>query len=236
MVLPPGRARLSTNPAPTGSRNLREDDRHGAGRLQQRRHGRGAAGQDDVRPERNQFRRISADALGVATTPAIVDPHVAAIGPTQLLQIRAGTPRYGSLPSDRLQWWPNSTPTRRIRSSARAPRAAIAAALPSTERIRRRRMSPLVSADDIVTAQTEHIGRGQKRLRFCNMKCWPMSEMGHSRRFWPIRAHVRFTPESDRFSGQCCDVRKVPCVDGSELARAFFTFYSIGRCSHVFGL
>ena len=27
-----------------------------------------------------------------------------------------------------------------------------------------------------------------------------------------------------------------PCVDGSELARAFFTFYSIGRCSHVFGL
>src|ERR1035437_8976910 len=26
------------------------------------------------------------------------------------------------------------------------------------------------------------------------------------------------------------------CVDGSELARAFFTFCSIGRCSHVFGL
>jgi hypothetical protein len=28
----------------------------------------------------------------------------------------------------------------------------------------------------------------------------------------------------------------VPCVDGSVLARAFFTFCSIGRCSHVFGL
>jgi hypothetical protein len=28
----------------------------------------------------------------------------------------------------------------------------------------------------------------------------------------------------------------VPCVDGSGLARAFFTFCSIGRCSHVFGL
>src|SRR5712672_2331501 len=26
------------------------------------------------------------------------------------------------------------------------------------------------------------------------------------------------------------------CVDGSELARDFFTFCSIGRCSHVFGL
>src|SRR5450759_2574125 len=31
-------------------------------------------------------------------------------------------------------------------------------------------------------------------------------------------------------------VRSVPCVDGSGLARAFFTFCSIGRCSHVFGL
>ena len=27
----------------------------------------------------------------------------------------------------------------------------------------------------------------------------------------------------------------MPCVDGSELARAFFTLCSIGRCSHVFG-
>jgi hypothetical protein len=30
--------------------------------------------------------------------------------------------------------------------------------------------------------------------------------------------------------------REVPCVDGSGLARAFFTLCSIGRCSHVFGL
>jgi len=32
------------------------------------------------------------------------------------------------------------------------------------------------------------------------------------------------------------EVRFVPCVDGSGLASAFFTFCSIGRCSHVFGL
>ena len=32
------------------------------------------------------------------------------------------------------------------------------------------------------------------------------------------------------------DVRFGSCVDGSELARAFFTFCRIGRCSHVFGL
>ncbi len=31
-------------------------------------------------------------------------------------------------------------------------------------------------------------------------------------------------------------VRKVPCVDGSELARRIFTFAGVGRCSHVFGL
>jgi uncharacterized protein len=33
-----------------------------------------------------------------------------------------------------------------------------------------------------------------------------------------------------------CRDQHLPCVDGSELARAFFTFCRIGRCSHVFGL
>jgi len=74
--------------------------------------------------------------------------------------------------------------------------------------------------------------------------------LGQSRRFDPLTTTfglpqstdivrpawlVRFVPEADiaRSLGQ---VRKVPCVDGSVLARAFFTFCSIGRCSHVFGL
>ena len=48
-----------------------EHDRHGAGRLQQRRHSRGASGQDDVRRERDQFRRVSANALGIARGPAV---------------------------------------------------------------------------------------------------------------------------------------------------------------------
>src|SRR5882757_9387832 len=42
-------------------------------------------------------------------------------------------------------------------------------------------------------------------------------------------------PRTDIIS-RAYQVRKVPCVDGSGLARAFFTFCSIGRCSHVFGL
>ena len=43
-------------------------------------------GQDDVRRERDQFRRVFANAVGIARAPANVDPHVAAVGPAQLLQ------------------------------------------------------------------------------------------------------------------------------------------------------
>jgi hypothetical protein len=43
-------------------------------------------------------------------------------------------------------------------------------------------------------------------------------------------------PSTTGIVSQTCQVRKVPCVDGSGLARAFFTFCSVGRCSHVFGL
>ena len=44
-------------------------------------------------------------------------------------------------------------------------------------------------------------------------------------------------PLGDYFFSQLpADVRVGSCVDGSGLARAFFTFCSIGRCSHVFGL
>ncbi len=32
------------------------------------------------------------------------------------------------------------------------------------------------------------------------------------------------------------NVRYEPCVDGSGLARTFFTLQHIGRCGHVFGL
>ena len=66
--------------------DLHEHDRHGAGRLLQRPHGGAAWSQDDVRRERDQFRRVSASAVGVARCPADVDPHVAAVGPAQLLQ------------------------------------------------------------------------------------------------------------------------------------------------------
>ena len=77
MTLPPGRAKLSTKPRPTGSL---------PSRLQQRPHGRGAASKDDFGRERGQFRRVSVNFDGIAGAPTGVDPHVGGIGPAQLLQ------------------------------------------------------------------------------------------------------------------------------------------------------
>src|SRR5262245_3343927 len=64
----------------------RKHDRHGASRLQQRRYDRAPRSQDDVRRERDQFRRVSAEEFGIARAPTILDPHVTADGPTQFLQ------------------------------------------------------------------------------------------------------------------------------------------------------
>jgi len=64
----------------------REHDRHCAGQLEQRPRDRAAAGQDDVRRERKQLRRVLANALGIARPPARVDAHVAGDGPARLPQ------------------------------------------------------------------------------------------------------------------------------------------------------
>jgi hypothetical protein len=64
----------------------REHDRYGAGRLQQRPHGRGGMGQDDVGRERGQFRRVPANLGNIGRSPSCVDAHVAADGPARLLQ------------------------------------------------------------------------------------------------------------------------------------------------------
>jgi hypothetical protein len=61
----------------------REHDWHRAGFPQQRPHGRAAIGQDDVRRERGQFRRVPANVVGIGRGPAGVYPHVAANAPAQ---------------------------------------------------------------------------------------------------------------------------------------------------------
>jgi hypothetical protein len=64
----------------------REYNRHGAARLEQRAHARPTRGQDDVRRQRDQFRRLPAHAVGIARGPTGVDADVAAVGPAQFLQ------------------------------------------------------------------------------------------------------------------------------------------------------
>jgi hypothetical protein len=62
-----------------------EYDRHGAARLLQRPHGCTSCGQDDIRRDGNQFCRVT-NAVGIAHGPAVIDPHIAAIHPPQLLE------------------------------------------------------------------------------------------------------------------------------------------------------
>jgi hypothetical protein len=64
---------------------------------QQRRRSSTAISHDDIRPERGQLRGVVADSVGISLAPADVDPHVAAIDPTQLLQ-RLPERRHAGLP------------------------------------------------------------------------------------------------------------------------------------------
>src|SRR6516164_9452829 len=63
----------------------REHDRHRPGCLKHWPRST-AHGQDDIRRERDQFHRVFARVLDSACGPAIINPHVASIGPAQLLQ------------------------------------------------------------------------------------------------------------------------------------------------------
>src|SRR5262249_10466069 len=76
-------------------------DRHGSTRLKQLLRGRDASGKDDVGGARDKFCRIFANAAGIAPAPAILDPHVVAVGPAQLLQRPAGMPQDVAAGSDR---------------------------------------------------------------------------------------------------------------------------------------
>src|SRR5262249_57609964 len=63
-----------------------EEGRQRARRLEQAAGGCTANSQDDVRGEGNQFRRVSANALGVSRTPADVNANIATLGPARLCQ------------------------------------------------------------------------------------------------------------------------------------------------------
>src|SRR5262245_59818737 len=64
----------------------RENDRHGARRLQQRPYGRGARCQNDVWRKCGQLCRVFANSGDIDRGSANLNSYVAAIDPTQLLQ------------------------------------------------------------------------------------------------------------------------------------------------------
>src|SRR5215831_17772604 len=85
MTLPPGRAKLSTKPAPTGSGVCVNT----IGTLRVACSNGGTTAPPAARMtsgQRDQFRRIFAKAVGIAGPPARVNLQVAALGPAQLLQ------------------------------------------------------------------------------------------------------------------------------------------------------
>ena len=78
VALPPGPRQTIDEAGTDRVGDAREHDWHRAGRLQQRRHRRGATGEDNIWRKRDQFCRIFANALGIASAPAYVDADVAA--------------------------------------------------------------------------------------------------------------------------------------------------------------
>ena len=78
VALPPGRARLATKPAPTGSTTIANTIGTVRVACSNGPTVAVAMGQDDVGRERDQFRRVSANVVGIGRGPADVDPHVAA--------------------------------------------------------------------------------------------------------------------------------------------------------------
>ena len=66
--------------------DIREHDRHAAGRFLQRAHRRVTQGHDGVRCERDQFGSDRAVAVDVAGSPAVIDAHIAADDPAQFAE------------------------------------------------------------------------------------------------------------------------------------------------------
>jgi hypothetical protein len=86
VALPPGRATLSTKPAPTGSVTVTNTIGTVRVTCSNGVTVEAAISQNDVGRERGQLRCVSANVGGIGRSPADVDPHVAANAPAQQRQ------------------------------------------------------------------------------------------------------------------------------------------------------
>ena len=101
---------------------------------------------DDVRRERDQFRRVSAKVVGIGRGPARVDPHVAAVGPAQLRQRLAGTPRCGPV-----------IPASSAAEAMRTPMRRIPLGLLRARRERPRRRRAAEQRDELAARSFDHL-------------------------------------------------------------------------------
>jgi hypothetical protein len=85
-VLPPGRANVSTKPAPTRIGDANEHNRQVARDPLQRCHTQAANGQNNVRRKSDQFRSVFAMKVCIAGTPAMLDLQVATECPAPFLK------------------------------------------------------------------------------------------------------------------------------------------------------
>ena len=131
VALPPGRAKLSTKPAPTGSAT--SANTIGTVRVACSTARRSDCwAKDDVWRECDQFGRIFAQSVGIVPAQRIIDLDVLSDGPTQLLQTLHERRDAGLRFCIVSQLMAMSTPMRRIRSAccARAASGHVAAAPP----------------------------------------------------------------------------------------------------------
>ena len=95
VTLPPGRARLSTKPAPTGSRRPRTRSARCVSPAAARPRPRLPCGQDHVGRERDQFRRVSANVGRHRRWPSACRSARCGRGPAQLRQPLQERPEAG---------------------------------------------------------------------------------------------------------------------------------------------
>ena len=197
VVLPPGRAKLSTKPAPTGSVTIANTI--GTVRVAcciGPTVGPPAAKMTSGR-ERDQFRRVFANAFGIARGPAGVDPHVAANGPAQLLQ-SLHERRERACPSGSSAASVMSTPMRRIRSPCCARAASGHAAAPPSSVMNSRRSLPSPSHVSDPKEDSTPLHRRDAALRIMQIPAriaW-VSRVGVGRNRASL--HVRSTTNTDR--------------------------------------
>ena len=194
VLLPPGRAKLSTRPAPTGSAII--VNTIGTVRVAC---SNGHTGSPLARMTSGRARPVLpriCDCARHRRRPSGVDPHVAAIGPAQLLQALAGTPPDGpALPDRPRHAHEHADAPHPLACCARAASGHAAAAPPSSvmnsrrfirsPRRRGRAAGGTVEAERLSGLEVDH-----------QLDIWSAFCTGRSAGFSPLR--MRSTYEAER--------------------------------------